>query len=510
MQLQELLKYVEPLHIAGDFYGDVSDVCYDSRHVKDNGLFVAIPGLKVDGHDYIEEAINRGAKYIVHEKKYLPPPGVTAVQVKDCRRTLGILGKNFYGNPSSCLCLVGVTGTNGKTTVTYLLESILKAAGFRVGVLGTVNYRFNNKVLPAPNTTPESCDMQKILRTMLDEGITHVIAEISSHAADLKRIDDCTFDMGIFTNLTQDHLDYHRTMENYFQAKKRLFNEVIPAGRKKQKFMIINGDDFWGQRLMKEVNNDVSSLTYGLENSCDMIADTFMLSLEKTKAVLLTGNDHFAISSHLIGKFNLYNIMAACLASVALGIPIKFIRTGIAKLKKVPGRLERVSKSGQPGVFVDYAHTDDAIKRALQSLSAFKKRKIITVFGCGGDRDRGKRPLMGKAAVSLSDITIVTSDNPRTEKPLGIIEEIERGIREMSLEKFPPETLAQNKVGKGYTIIPDRKEAIITAVSAADILDIVFIAGKGHENYQIIGETKIPFDDRKIAKAALQKRNRGK
>ena len=509
MQLRNVLKNIEPLHIAEDFYGDVQDICYDSRHVQENSLFVAIPGLKVDGHDYIGEAIDRGAKFIVHEKEYLPPPGIIGIQVKDCRRTLGILGKNFFRDPSSRLCLIGVTGTNGKTTVTYLLESILREAGFRVGVLGTVNYRFNKKVLPAPNTTPESYDMQKILRVMVDEGITHVIAEVSSHAADLKRIDDCTFEMGIFTNLTQDHLDYHGTMENYFQAKKRFFDEVIPAGKKIQKFMIVNADDPWGQRLLKEVHKDTSSLTYGIENRCDMIADTFTFSLEKTKADILMGKNRCSISSPLIGKFNLYNILAASLAAASLKIPGKIIRTGIAKLKKVPGRLERVNKPGQPGVFVDYAHTDDAIRRVLQSLSSFKKRKIITVFGCGGDRDRSKRPLMGKAAASLSDITIVTSDNPRTEKPLSIIEEIERGIQEISLKKFHPGLLGQDEVGKGYTVIPDRKEAIIKAVSTADASDIVFIAGKGHENYQIIGKTRIPFDDRKIAKAALQDRSKG-
>jgi murE/murF fusion protein len=506
VHIQDLLKNVELLHIEGNLSGNVSSICYDSKRCKKNSLFVAIPGMKVDGHHYIPEAVDKGARFIVIERNYMPPSGVTAIQVSDSRRILGSLGRNFFNDPSSRLCLVGVTGTNGKTTVTYLLESILKAAGFHVGVLGTVNYRFNKKILSAPNTTPESYEMQKILRRMVDEGITHVIAEVSSHATDLKRIDDCVFDMGIFTNLSQDHLDYHGTMENYFQAKKRFFDEVLPAGEKSQKFMIVNGDDPWGQRLLKEVRKDVPLRTFGIENRCDMTADPFTLSLEGIKADFHAGDMSFALSSPLVGKFNLYNILAAATAAVSLNIPEKFIRMGIAKLKKVPGRLEKISKSDDPRVFVDYAHTDDALRKVLQNLSAFRKRKIITVFGCGGDRDRGKRPLMGRAAVSLSDVTIVTSDNPRTENPLAIIREIERGIHKMSVKKLSPEALNRDTNEKGYAVISDRKKAIEKAIFLADPSDIVLIAGKGHENYQIIGNTRISFDDREIAKVALKGR----
>jgi UDP-N-acetylmuramoyl-L-alanyl-D-glutamate--2,6-diaminopimelate ligase len=510
VHIRDLLKNVEPLHIVGDFSGNVSTVCYDSRTCEKSSLFVAIPGLKVDGHNYILEAVAQGARFIVHEKDYSPPSGITAIRVPDSRRTLGILGRNFFRDPSSHLCLIGVMGTNGKTTVTYLLESILKAAKIRVGVLGTVNYRFNRKVLQSPNTTPESYEMQKILRTMTDEGITHVIAEVSSHAADLKRIDDCAFDIGIFTNLTQDHLDYHGTMENYFQAKKRFFDEVLPTGRKRKKFMIVNRDDPWGQQLLQEVRKDLFVRTFGLENDCDVTADPFSLSLDGIEAHIRTKKNAFRVTSSLIGKFNLYNMLAAILAAEALVVPEKFIRMGVAKLKKVPGRLEKISASDEPGVFVDYAHTDDALRRVLQNLSAFRKRKIVTVFGCGGDRDRGKRPLMGKAAVSFSDVTIVTSDNPRTENPLAIIGEIEKGICETSVKKFSPETLNTGPDEKAYMIIPDRKKAIEKAVSLADPSDIVLIAGKGHENYQIVGNTRIPFDDRKAAKNALKDRRSGR
>jgi murE/murF fusion protein len=506
VHIRDLLKNVEPIHIAGHYSGNVSIICYDSRHCEKKSLFVAIPGLKVDGHNYITEAVSRGARFIVHERDYSPPSGITAIKVSDSRRVLGILGRNFYRDPSSRLYLIGVMGTNGKTTVTYLLESILKAAGCPVGVMGTVNYRFGEKVLPAPKTTPESYDMQKILRSMVDEGITHVIAEISSHAVDLKRVDDCSFDMGIFTNLSRDHLDYHGTMDNYFLAKKRFFDDVLPSGGKRRKFMIVNGDDPWGQRLLKEVRTGVPSRTFGIEARCDMTADPFALSLEGIKACLRIEGSVFRANSPLIGKFNLYNILAAAMAALSLNIPEKFIRTGVKKLKKVPGRLEKISKSNEPWVFVDYAHTDDALRRVLQNLSVFRKRKIITVFGCGGDRDRGKRPLMGHAAASLSDLTIVTSDNPRTENPLAIIGEIEKGIREISIKKHTPEALSRGTNEKSYVVIPDRKKAIEKALSFSEPSDIVLIAGKGHENYQIIGEARIPFDDRKIAKAALKNR----
>lgn len=503
------MKNVEQLHTEGKSGGNVLSICYDSRHCEKDSLFVAIPGLKVDGHNYITDAIVRGARFIVYERDYLKPSGVTAIKVKDSRRALGIIGRNFYRDPSSRLCLISIMGTNGKTTVAYLLESIIEAAGFRAGVLGTVNYRFNKKVFSAPNTTPESYEMQKILRAMVNEGITHVIAEVSSHAVDLKRVDDCAFDMGIFTNLSQDHLDYHGTMENYFQAKKRFFDEVLPSGGKNNKTMIVNGDDSWGQRLWKDVQKDISLRTFGIDSLCDVTADPLTLSLEGIKANIHTGRTSFTISSPLIGNYNLYNMLAAATAALSLNIPEKFIRMGFRKLKKVPGRLEKVSKPDEPCVFVDYAHTEDAIRSVLSTLSELGKRKIITVFGCGGDRDRGKRPLMGKAAVSFSDIAILTSDNPRTENPLSIIDDIERGIHEISVKKLPAETLNKHSTGKCYTVIPDRKHAIEQAVLLANSSDIVLIAGKGHENYQIIGDKRIPFDDRKIAKHALANRRLG-
>jgi UDP-N-acetylmuramoyl-L-alanyl-D-glutamate--2,6-diaminopimelate ligase len=504
VQIQAVLKDIDIIQVSGVLSGEVSAICYDSRNCKQDSLFVAVSGLKLDGHAYIGEAVDRGAKFVVHEKDYSPPPGVTSIRVLNSRAILGILGKNFYNDPSSRLCLIGVTGTNGKTTVTYILESILKAAGFSVGILGTVNYRFNNKEMPAPHTTPESYELQNILRIMVDQGVTHVVMEVSSHAVDLRRVDECSFDMGIFTNLSQDHLDYHKTLESYFQAKKRLFSEIIPAGKKNYVYrMIINGDDPWGKRIVDEVGSILPYRTFCIEDKCDMAAEGYTFSLEGTRADINAGGSHIAIFSPLIGKFNLYNILASVTAASLLGIHESFIRTGVENLKNVPGRLEKVSIPGEPEVFVDYAHTEDALNRVLQNLSPFKKGRIITVFGCGGDRDRGKRPLMGKAVTAWSDLAILTSDNPRTEDPLSIIEEIEKGMGGNSARKLLPEELKKNANEKGYVVIPDRREAIETAVTLADNSDIILIAGKGHENYQIIGEKRISFDDRHVAREAL-------
>ncbi|MEQ8215346.1 MAG: UDP-N-acetylmuramoyl-L-alanyl-D-glutamate--2,6-diaminopimelate ligase [Smithellaceae bacterium] len=503
MKLEQLLAGIDIINISGNSAGEVSTVCYSADECREGSVFVAIPGLKFDGHDFIGKAIERGAKYIVHEKDLQFPPSVTGVRVAGSRRTLGILAKNYFGDPSANLAVIAVVGTNGKTTITYLLESILKAAGFKCGVLGTVNYRFNDQVYPAPNTTPESYEMQKILRRMVDDGVTHVIAEVSSHAIDLKRVDDCDFDLGIFTNLTRDHLDYHQTMENYFQAKKRFFSEVLPqSGKAHRQKMVINNDDPWGQRILAEV--PLAALTYGIEGDCSVKATNFELSLAGISAGINASGKSFSISSPLIGKFNLYNILAAVSAASILDIPQPVIESGIKNMSCVPGRLESVASKSGLHVFVDYAHTDDALRRVLQNLTALKKKRIITVFGCGGNRDRGKRPLMGEAAVSYSDLTIVTSDNPRLEDPLEIIREIETGIDQQKIQKIDSSNPAAAGAVQSYTVIPDREKAIEAAIGAASPGDIILIAGKGHEDYQIIGATKIPFDDRKTAAHALQ------
>lgn len=461
---------------------------------------MAISGLSRDGHDFIPEALAGGAVYILHEKDFSPPPGVTAIKVANSRRSLGILGKNFYRHPSAELCLVGVTGTNGKTTVTYLLEAVFRAAGYRTGVLGTVNYRYGDKVFPAPNTTPESFELQKILREMADQDVTHVIAEVSSHAVDLRRVDDCEFALGIFTNLSQDHLDYHQTMENYFQAKLRFFQEIMPAAGK----MIVNGDDPWGQRILKEANR--TKLTFGLQNGSDVRAEIVSLTAEGVEAIVHSTEGDLAISSPLSGRFNLYNVLAAVAASMALGVPADCIRDGIAGLTGVPGRLQRISRRSEPAVFVDYAHTPDALLRVLQNLVEFRRGRIITIVGCGGNRDRGKRPLMGSAATANSDVTIITSDNPRGEDPLQIISEIEAGVDGKSVRKCLPEEISAAGGHKCYILLPDRQKAIELAVRLAGPDDTILIAGKGHEDYQIVGKERFPFDDRLVARGALDVR----
>ena len=320
MKLSQLIKGINIINLSADAEGEVSTLCYAADKCEHGSMFVAVRGLAHDGHDFIADAVNRGARYIVHEKDISIPSEVIAIKVNNSRRALGVLAKNYFGNPSARLCLVGVTGTNGKTTTTYILESILAQAGCKCGVLGTVNYRYNNKTYPAPNTTPESYEMQKILRTMADEGVTHVIAEVSSHAIDFKRVDDCDFDLGVFTNLTHEHLDYHLTMENYFQAKKRFFAEVLPQSKKvhPQK-MIINGDDQWGKIILKDVA--LPALTYGVEKNNAVRTVSYELSLSGIKAKIDLEGEDISISTPFVGKFNIYNILAAAAAAKALQIP---------------------------------------------------------------------------------------------------------------------------------------------------------------------------------------------
>jgi UDP-N-acetylmuramoyl-L-alanyl-D-glutamate--2,6-diaminopimelate ligase len=506
MKLSQLIKGIDIMNLSADNAGEVSTLCYAADKCENGSMFVAVRGLAHDGHDFIADAVNRGARYIVHEKDIQIPSGVIAIKVSNSRRALGVLAKNYFGNPSARLCLVGVTGPNGKTTTTYILESILAAAGCKCGVLGTVNYRYNNKTYPAPNTTPESYEMQKILRTMADEGVTHVIAEVSSHAIDFKRVDDCDFDLGVFTNLTHEHLDYHLTTENYFQAKKRFFAEVLPQSKKvhPQK-MIINGDDQWGKIILKDVA--LPALTYGVEKNNAVRTVSYELSLSGIKAKIDLEGEDISISTPFVGKFNIYNILAAAAAAKALQISKAIIKAGIESLSYVPGRLERIDSSLGFTVLVDYAHKPDALKQVLQNLAEFKKKRIITVFGCGGNRDKGKRPLMGEAATFYSDLTIVTSDNPRLEDPLVIIAEIEKGIESNKIKKADFDNLSEHRDTHYYTVIPDRRKAIETAIMEAEPEDIVLIAGKGHEDYQILGTKKISFDDRIVAAQALELRS---
>jgi UDP-N-acetylmuramoyl-L-alanyl-D-glutamate--2,6-diaminopimelate ligase len=505
VDLLELLEKVDVLEVHGTRAREIEGICFDSRRCEADFLFVAVAGMKFDGHLFVPEAVRRGAKTIVYEKEIARHASYTSIRVRDSRRALGVLGKNFFENPSGALGLVGVTGTNGKTTVTYLLESILREAGYEPGVIGTVNYRWGTKVLPASHTTPESFELQRLLAEIRSAGITHVVMEVSSHALELRRVEDCEFDLGIFMNLTQDHLDFHGTMEDYYASKKRFFTDLL-AGEKngRRQGRIINIDDPWGRRLAEELGAK-GLVTFGIDSIAFVQAKEAELSLGEIRAEIETPAGAFPLRAPLSGRFNLYNILAATAAAFHLGVPLSAIQRGIECAKPVPGRLEKISESGEPAVFVDYAHSEDALKRVLQNLARFRKGRIITVFGCGGDRDRGKRPLMGRAAAEESDLVIVTSDNPRTEEPLAIIGAIEGGIDSNVMKKISPEGLRAAGAGKTYTVVDDRREAIGLAVGLASPDDIVLIAGKGHEDYQIIGTKTLPFDDRTVGREALDR-----
>jgi len=502
MDIREVLQGIEIIQPGKGLSGEVASVCYDSRKCAGNSLFVAVRGLKFDGHDFIAQAVANGAAYIVHEKD-IPPAAAQCFKVEDSRKALGAIAKNYYRDPSRELCIIGVTGTSGKTTTSYLLESIFKAAGSRVGVLGTINYRYGGNVYPAPNTTPESLDLQRILREMADAGVNHVIMEVSSHALDLGRVDDCSFDLGVFTNLSPEHLDYHPGMEEYFDAKRRLFELLRRSPKIFRPNIVVNSDDAWGKRLYEEYRED--ALGFGIEQGADYTANHFLLDIEGTRTSILGPNGEFFVNSPLIGKYNLYNLLAAAAAANCLQVPEFIIQAGLSAAGNIiPGRLEKVSLPGEPAVFVDYAHKEDALEKVLQNLSEFKKQRIITVFGCGGDRDRNKRPRMGGISTDLSDFTIITSDNPRSEDPLDIIRQIEAGINS-NAAKYDALDNLKLLDRKGYMVIPDRRTAINKAVNLAEPGDIVLIAGKGHEPYQILGNKTIAFDDRKVSREALDK-----
>jgi len=412
----ELFRDIPILSIRGRSDEEVSSIAYDSRKCEKGSLFCAVVGTMSDGHAFIPDALARGSRVIVCERPVETPPEVTVIQVVDTRAILGKLARTFYGNPSAQLCLIGVTGTNGKTTITYLLETIIHQAGFKPGVLGTVNYRYGGEHFPAPNTTPESLDVQRLLHDMVADGVTHCLMEVSSHALALKRVDECDFDVGVFTQLSRDHLDFHHDMEEYFCAKRRFFAEILPQSRKGRAVcMIVNGDDPWGRRLTNEAW--FLGWTYGREATNQIHPQEAHLSMEGITGLIETPMGPIPFSSHLLGVFNLENILAAAATALAVGIPPAEITQGLADLSPIPGRLERVSEPGQPYVFVDYAHTDDALQKVIATLLPLKKGRLITIFGCGGDRDRGKRPRMGRVAAEGSDLLIVTSDNPRTESP---------------------------------------------------------------------------------------------
>ena len=474
----------------------IDSIHYDSRQVVPGGLFVAIRGLVSDGHDFIDDALGRGAAAIVAQKAVAAT--IPCYRVADTRKALAALADNFYGHPSRELVIVGITGTNGKTTTTYLVERMLQSAGINVGVIGTVNYRYNRNVFDNPVTTPESLDLQRILAEMKAGGVSHVIMEVSSHAIDLSRIYRCAIDIGAFTNLSQDHLDYHRDMQSYWACKKRLFTEYLD---RENGLAVVNADDERGQELLREIA--CPSISVGMAPERTVHPLSAELGLYGIQGCIRTPRGDIDFRSPLSGHFNLFNILCAVAIGLALKLETESIRMGIERLADVPGRLQRVPGTIDRHVYVDYAHTPDALENVLQALKALKPRRLICIFGCGGNRDKAKRPLMGAISGTLSDLTVVTSDNPRQEDPAAIIADILPGLKTACSNEYSPVELRNGWKAPGFLVEPDRRRAIRLGIEASAPGDIVLIAGKGHETYQIVGEQTLPFDDMQEARDAL-------
>jgi UDP-N-acetylmuramoyl-L-alanyl-D-glutamate--2,6-diaminopimelate ligase len=497
--LGQLLQGLSILNLRGDASIPVPGLAYHSGRVGPGDAFVALKGLQTDGHLYIDQAIDKGARIIVLEDEVPQRPGIVYVRTPDSRLALAHMAAAFSGHPSQDLTLIGITGTNGKTTTSYILEAIWQAGGAHVGVIGTVNCRFGSHVRPSPVTTPESLDLQHVLSEMRAADVQCAIMEVSSHALDLKRAHACRFDGAVFTNLSQDHLDYHQDMPSYFAAKSLLFTELLAPDGGPPGLAVINHDDPWGKKLLPLLSTPV--LTYGFKPGGDIRPEQFSLSPHGTWARLATPFGPLEVNSPLVGHYNLANILAASSTALGLGIPPDQIAAGLAALTGVDGRLEPVALPGQPLVLVDYAHTPDALQQVLKTLQALYFNRIITVFGCGGDRDRTKRPLMGQAAAQGSDLVIVTSDNPRTEDPAAIIAHIEAGLHDLGYHLLDVGDL--NAARQGYLRVPDRRQAIRLAVALGAPGDAILLAGKGHETYQILGTQRLHFDDREEARQAL-------
>jgi len=483
MRLDLLAARLPDAVLSGDGATAITAVTHDSRKAGPGSLFVAIKGLAADGNQFVEAARKKGASAVASE--HPPQEGSPWLQVRDARQALAALSAAVLGDPAQSLELVGVTGTNGKTTTTYLIDAALRAAGHKVGLLGTVQYRIGDRLADATRTTPESSDLQSLLREMVDAGCSHAVLEVSSHSLELQRVAGCLFRVAVFTNLTRDHLDFHGDMDSYFQAKRKLFSDQVrPDGR-----AVVNADDDRGAAVAAASRAPV--WTYGIDRPADFRAEDIRLDLEGTRFRLVGPTGTHELQTALVGRFNVQNLLAAFAASVALGLDPDVVQTGLATVTGVPGRLERVA--GAPGftVIVDYAHTDDALKNLLETVRELGPLRVLTVFGCGGDRDRTKRPLMGAVASRLSDVVIVTSDNPRSEPPEAILEEIQRGMN-------------GGRKAERHAIV-DRREAIARALEMARPGDVVVIAGKGHETYQVLRDRTIPFDDRQVARDILSR-----
>ena len=508
MRLRELLRGLDDdldVRITGPDDARetiVRGITYDSRAVAPGDLFVALRGALHDGHDHLEQALRLGAAALVVERlPDLPSWGdAVLVQVRDTRRALAPLARRFFGDPAAELELIGITGTNGKTSTTYLVESILRQAGRRVGLVGTVEIRHPGQRMRAVNTTPESLDLQRTLRAMRTNQVDAVVMEVSSHGLELGRVSGCRFLVAAVTNLTPEHLDFHRDMDAYLEAKLRLFRDHLRPGAS----AVVNLDDPRGEAFVAAARGSGARvLTTRSKGEADVSLEHAEITLEGTRARLRLAGAPLDLQVPLLGEFNLENVRVAVTVALALGVAPEAIAAGVAACPQVPGRLERVQAGPDgPTVLVDYAHTPDAVEKLLRTVRPLAGARLITVFGCGGDRDRSKRPLMARAVARYSDRAVATSDNPRTEDPLAILAEVETGLD--ALRRVAPSEL--DATATSYCVEPDRRAAIRLAIDIARPEDTVVLAGKGHEDYQIVGRDRLPFDDRREARRALEAR----
>ncbi|MFO7153532.1 MAG: UDP-N-acetylmuramoyl-L-alanyl-D-glutamate--2,6-diaminopimelate ligase [Caldicoprobacter oshimai] len=481
MLLKELLNGIQVSRIEGSIDKRIDAIYYDSRKVTPGALFFCIEGFRFDGHDFAGEAVAKGAQAVVLRKDVPLPQYVTKVFVEDTRLAMALISRAFYGYPARNIPIIGVTGTNGKTTVTYLIKSILEDAGKKVGLIGTIANMIGPKMLPAERTTPESVDLQKLFKDMQDEGVDAIVMEVSSHSLSLKRVAGVEFEVGVFTNLTQDHLDFHNTLEEYREAKAKLFLQSRQAA--------INIDDETGRMFAEKVQGPL--WTYGISRTAQVFARDIEITSKGVLFQLFLPDGSSMISLNIPGLFSVYNALAAATACHALGVPLHNIRAGLEKVKGIPGRFELLNTGTEYSVIIDYAHTPDGLENVLKTARDFTKGRVITVFGCGGDRDPSKRPIMGEVAGRYSDFCIITSDNPRNEDPMAIIQQIIPGVK---------------KTACPYVVIEDRREAIAYALNHGRAGDVIILAGKGHETYQILKNNQvIPFDEREVVAELLGK-----
>lgn len=487
MRLKDLLAPINGT-IQPDSDVEISGIAYDSRAVTPGALFVAFRGGTFDGHTFIADALKRGAAAIIAEKD--THPGVPMVLVKDAREVLPLLSAKFYDYPAKKLAMIGITGTNGKTTTSYLMQSILRSSGKKVGLIGTLGARINDEPIETEHTTPESADLQRVLAMMVDQGVDAVAMEVSSHGLAQGRTSFCEFDCGVFTNLTQDHLDFHGTMDDYLTAKLKLFSEY-PLASDKKFVGVVNMDDPYGVSVSKSTNGKV--ITYGITSDADVKGSDVIVTSSTVTLVITYQGKSEQVTIPIGGYFNAYNGLASCAACLAMGLDFATVIGGLKSVPSVAGRFESVDCGQNFGVIVDYAHTPDGLENVLRTARNLAKNRLIVVFGCGGKRDRTKRPIMGKIGSELADIAIITSDNPRNEDPSLIIKDILEGVQ----------------MSSKIEAILDRHEAIERGIMLAQKGDVVVIAGKGHEDYQIFADETIHFDDREVARDVLARRLSG-